>query len=122
MEDFYSCQSHGQQALRPVASTSPSAGPIKKLNVEELNERRRLELCFHCNEQYGPGHKCKRLFSIQAVIDPEDDDVEMEIKSPLSPDLPSVLIYAISRVCDFKTMQTRGHLKNKVVMVLLRLW
>ena len=36
----------------------------KRLNIDEINERKKLGLCFRCNEQFAPGHKCKKLFAI----------------------------------------------------------
>ncbi|XP_016467122.2 uncharacterized protein LOC107789765 [Nicotiana tabacum] len=112
-------KSNLQQPSRSVAGTSPSPTPIKKLSLEELNERRRLGLCFRFNDKYGPGHKCKQLFFIQAIIDTEDDKIDMEIEDSSSPDLPRVSIHAIDGICDSKTMKIMGRLKDKTVMVLL---
>ncbi len=35
-------------------------------------------LCFKCNEKYGSGHKCKRLFKIEATEEDEDGDIMEE--------------------------------------------
>ncbi|KAL5751083.1 hypothetical protein ACOSP7_025686 [Xanthoceras sorbifolium] len=41
-----------------------STTPIKRMTTEELNEMRCKGLCFRCNEKFGPGHVCKKLFLI----------------------------------------------------------
>ena len=53
---------------------------VKKMMTEELAERRKKGLCFHCNERYKPRHRCKKLFLIEAKWEDEDGDVEMEIE------------------------------------------
>jgi hypothetical protein len=47
--------------------------PIKKLMPEELRERQEKGLCFKCNDKYSPGHRCKRLFMIEACLGEDDD-------------------------------------------------
>ena len=39
---------------------------IRRLNLMEIKERRDKGLCFYCDEKFGLGHRCKRLFSIEA--------------------------------------------------------
>ncbi|GJT75486.1 MAK10-like protein [Tanacetum coccineum] len=75
--------------------TSSIVSPIKRLNFEELNERKKLGLCFRCNEQYAPRHKCKKLFVIQLVMESSDDDEEMEIENQ-EPKLALISIHALS--------------------------
>lgn len=53
---------------------------VRRMTTDELNERRRQEICFRCNQKFGPGHCCKKLFMIQAYIEDSDDDIEMEIE------------------------------------------
>jgi hypothetical protein len=57
----------------PATSIAPNAKPFKKLSPDEMLERRRLGLCYNCNEQYARGHKCPKLFYLE-VTDGEDDD------------------------------------------------
>ncbi|KAK0571896.1 hypothetical protein LWI29_023257 [Acer saccharum] len=61
------------------AQNDPATMPIKKLTTEEIDESRRKGLCFKCNEKFGPGHRCKKLFMIQACFNESDADEEMEI-------------------------------------------
>ena len=42
----------------------------------EIKERRGKGLCFYCDEKFGPGHRCKRLFSIEACW--PDDETKAE--------------------------------------------
>ena len=66
-------------AKGPVAGAlEPTGRPIKRLNQTEQEERRRLGLCFNCDEKYSRGHNkvCKRLFFVDSIADEEDDDVD----------------------------------------------
>jgi len=42
---------------------------LKRLSPEEQAERRRLGLCFNCNEPYSRGHNrvCRRIFYLNGV-------------------------------------------------------
>ena len=44
-----------------------------------MEERRRLGLCFNCNEKFGQGHNhvCQRIF-LNLAVDDEADDVQDE--------------------------------------------
>ncbi|CAO2041786.1 unnamed protein product [Urochloa humidicola] len=46
-------------------TATPPAHPYKKLTADEMQERRRLGLCFNCDEQFSRGHICKKLFKIR---------------------------------------------------------
>lgn len=75
------------------------------MTIEELNKRRRKGLCFKCNEKFGPGHVCKKLFLIQATISDSDDDMEIEddgVQEDLS---PGVSLYAMARLLAPNTMR-----------------
>ncbi|KAK0575192.1 hypothetical protein LWI29_035342 [Acer saccharum] len=56
------------------AQNDPATMLIKKLTTEEIDERRRKGLCFKCNEKFGPGHRCKKLFMIRACFNESDAD------------------------------------------------
>ncbi|EPS60893.1 hypothetical protein M569_13908, partial [Genlisea aurea] len=45
---------------------------IRRLPQKDFEERKAKGLCFHCDEKFMPGHKCKRLF----VIEFEDAEEE----------------------------------------------
>ena len=66
-------------APRAITPTVTIEGrPVKRLTQAEQEERRRLGLCYNCDEKYGRGHNqvCKRLFLLDSVE--EDDAVDAE--------------------------------------------
>ncbi|KAK1616269.1 hypothetical protein QYE76_021786 [Lolium multiflorum] len=78
----------GTRAARPpptaAAATRPAppgpTGPapaatrtFRRLTPAEQLERRRLGLCFNCDDPYTPGHVCPRLFYLE-TIDVEEGD------------------------------------------------
>ena len=56
-------------AISPASPPPPR--PFRCLSSAELAERRRQGLCYSCDEQYSPDHKCQRLFYLE-VTDPDD--------------------------------------------------
>ena len=66
-----------QPMVKPAPPTASAEGrPVKRLNQAEQDERRRLGLCFNCDEKYSRGHNkvCKRLFLLDSVVDDDDDE------------------------------------------------
>ncbi|XP_071681819.1 uncharacterized protein [Lolium perenne] len=59
-------------AAAPAGPPAPTR-PFKRLTAAEQLQRRRQGLCFNCDENYGPGHTCARLFYMETV---DDTDVE----------------------------------------------
>jgi hypothetical protein len=55
---------HVPLALPAPVGTAPGRGEGRRLSIEEMAERRRLGLCFNCNDKYSRGHNrfCKRIF------------------------------------------------------------
>jgi len=55
----------------PAAAAQPrqDGPPLKRLSLEEQAERRRLGLCFNCNEPYAHGHNrvCRCIFYLNSV-------------------------------------------------------
>lgn len=81
----------------PPVSNQQSTSNIKRLTWDELNERKKKGMCFKCNEKFGPGHRCKKLFSIQAVLEVSDEDTEMEIEEHESAEVvPAISLHAIA--------------------------
>jgi hypothetical protein len=48
-----------------------------------MGERRRLGLCYNCDEQFVRGHQCKRLFSLLITDDLEDGATDAEAEAAL---------------------------------------
>ena len=65
------------QAPKAAAPTTTVEGrPVRRPAQAEQEERRRLGLCFNCDEKYSRGHNkvCKRLFLLDCAADDDDDD------------------------------------------------
>jgi hypothetical protein len=87
----------------PVSTTATSK-QFKKLTPTEMLERRRLGLCYNCDEQYVRGHKCAKLFYLE-VVDTDDDTSDTQ-DGPTT-DEPLISLHAIAGVRTEDTMQIR---------------
>ena len=94
-----------QQLALPAPPPRGAAGPSKRLSTEEQAERRRLGLCYNCNEPYSRGHNrvCRRIFYIDG-IELEDAAPAAAEAAPAAP-LFSLLAVAGMPICD--SMQVR---------------
>jgi hypothetical protein len=67
----------GTASLAASSSSTPSR-PFKCLTPDEMAERRKQGLCYNCDEPYVRGHKCARLFFLEAsdyiVEEPDEAD------------------------------------------------
>lgn len=94
-----------QQLALPAPPPHAAAPPltvegrqVKRLSQSEMEERRRLGLCFNCNKKFGSGHNrvCQRIFLLDLAKaddaeDPEPTDAAVTVhKSHSSPWLASV--------------------------------
>ncbi|KAI9165992.1 hypothetical protein LWI28_024310 [Acer negundo] len=108
--------------IRGTSSNGSSFAPVRKMTTKELNERRRKGLCFRCNEKFGPGHQCKKLFLIQACLEESDDDVEMDLdggteEQPM--ETPEISLHAMAGTFTTQTMRVRGRLHNAMAIILV---
>ena len=55
---------------------------VQRMSPAELKERREKGLCYNCNEKFTPGHRCKKLFLIEACSTEDDGDIDMDIEKP----------------------------------------
>ncbi|XP_066311855.1 uncharacterized protein [Miscanthus floridulus] len=90
-------------AQPPVLQAPPprGAGPqAKRLTPEEQAERRRLGLCYNCNEPYSRGHNrvCRRIFYVHGVE--LDDDAEADALADQEAPLFSLRAVAGMPICD----------------------
>jgi len=81
--------------------------PVKRLTQAEQDERRRLGLCFNCDEKYSRGHNkvCKRLFLLDCVVDDDDDTDAAEDTQDL--ESPVFSLHAVAGVLVADTMQVQ---------------
>jgi hypothetical protein len=97
------------------ASSGPAANPsrpFKGLTPTEMAERRKLGLCYNCDEPYVRGHKCPRLFYLE-VSDYEEvdlllpaDEREPENKPPMTS------LHAITDIPHEETMKLHVAIGN----------
>ncbi|WVZ59355.1 hypothetical protein U9M48_009508 [Paspalum notatum var. saurae] len=106
---------HVRRCTAPPGRGAPNQA--RRLTTEEQAERRRLGLCYNCNEPYSRGHNrvCRRLFFIAGVeldeepAGAEQDDVEAPVFS----------LHAMAGVTLYDTMQVRAFLGTAAVLALL---
>jgi hypothetical protein len=60
-----------------TSSTVQPPRPFRRLTPAEMTERRRMGLCYNCDDQYVKGHKCPQLFYLE-VSDYDEVDAEPE--------------------------------------------
>ncbi|WVZ90259.1 hypothetical protein U9M48_036574 [Paspalum notatum var. saurae] len=108
------------QDPRPALPAPPGRGApnqARHLTTEEQAERRRLGLCYNCNEPYSRGHNrvCRRLFFIAGVeLDEEPAGAEQD-----DAEAPMFSLHAMAGVTLYDTMQVRAFLGTAAVLALL---
>jgi hypothetical protein len=95
--------------------------PIKRLSTEEQAERRRLGLCYNCNEKYSRGHNrvCRRIFFVDGIT--ISDDEEAAVAAGADPDAaaPVFSLQAVAGVPICDTMQVKVDLGAATLVALL---
>lgn len=74
---------------------------MRRLTQAEQEERRRLGLCFNCDERYSRGHNkvCKRLFLLDSVEDEDEaDEVEEEPNTKGATDSAVFSLHAVAGI------------------------
>lgn len=102
----------------PAPPPAPAAAgpPVKRLSQAEQAERRRLGLCYNCDERYTRGHNrvCRRIFFIAGVeLSDADDAANQEA------DAPVFSLRAVAGVLDADTMQIVVTLGSTSLVALL---
>ena len=98
----------------------------KRLTKAEIQERRRRGLCFHCDEKFTVGYRCKREFNILLVNDDEIDMVEddqdvMDLRDNF-PSLTEKVQISLNSLIGLTipgTMKLRGEIRGQEVVVLI---
>ncbi|KAF9664736.1 hypothetical protein SADUNF_Sadunf16G0049100 [Salix dunnii] len=65
---------HAKSDLKPSHPKPPMA--VRRLTPMQMSERRRKGLCYHCDEKWSMGHKCKsplKLYFMEEVVEEEED-------------------------------------------------
>jgi hypothetical protein len=93
-----------------TGTTPDSTKAFKRLTPKEMAERRKLGLCYNCDEPFARGHKCARLFYLEVldyiVEEPEEpDDVPPPAEeAPFDPDKPMISLSAATGIRARDTM------------------
>ena len=82
-----------------------------------MEERRRLELCYNCNEKFGRKHNkvCQRLFLLDSVAEEEEEPVD----STEAATDTHISLHAIARVRTSETMQICLQIGDTTFLALL---
>uniref|UniRef100_A0A2N9EXV4 RNA-directed DNA polymerase n=1 Tax=Fagus sylvatica TaxID=28930 RepID=A0A2N9EXV4_FAGSY len=92
---------------------------VRRMSPIELKERRDRGLCYNCNDKFVPGHRCKKLFVIEACMEETDGDLEMEIEPLEDHELPEISLHAMSGHSAPDTMKVAGQIYSLSTTVLL---
>ena len=101
-----------------------------------MEERRKLELCYNCNEKWQMGHKCKgaKLFLLEEVMEVEPkpsrvqlveinedevlfDNQDVSLRSGVDP--AEITLYALVGNPSSNTMRIKGRIQNHDVVSLI---
>lgn len=98
---------------RSVTAPIESKGnrSIRRLSPAEMEERRKKNLCFNCDEPFSRGHQCKRLFWIE--LDDGESDMDTGEESP------EISLNAITGTHNAQTMRVMAEWNGKSVLVLI---
>ncbi|KAA8542489.1 hypothetical protein F0562_023638 [Nyssa sinensis] len=92
------------------------------MSTAELQERRVKGLCYNYNEKFVFGHRCKKLFLIEACYEEDDGDIimdEEEVTHEDSKETPEISLHAISSAQALETMQVKsaiGHISTTILV------
>jgi hypothetical protein len=109
----------GAKAATPATITAEGR-PIKRLTQAEQEERRRLGLCYNCDDKFTRGHNrvCKRLFLLEGFE--EDDGVATDTTEDVrTEDTPVFSLQALARVTFTDTMKLEVGLGSASLIALL---
>ncbi|KAJ0010545.1 hypothetical protein Pint_33757 [Pistacia integerrima] len=94
--------------------------PIRKFSQTELQRRREQGLCYNCDEKYMFGHKCKKLFLIDAEEEIELSKVVEEDNHDCEEDeTPAISLHALVGVQSSQTMHIQSRIGNTPLTVLI---
>ncbi|KAL4189753.1 hypothetical protein AMTRI_Chr08g166930 [Amborella trichopoda] len=77
-------------------------------------------MCFNCNEKFGPGHRCKKLFRIEGNWSDDEGEEPVETQTTrVDYELPEISIHAISGARSSQTMRVQGEMRPQWVIFLI---
>lgn len=102
----------------PSAPVSFAGRPLRRLSESEIESRKRLGLCFNCDEKFERGHNrvCKRIFFLELS---EANDAEDTAAADAAADDPHISLLAMAGVRTPETMQVRVQMGGTTLLALL---
>ncbi|CAM8996543.1 unnamed protein product [Rhodiola kirilowii] len=112
-----------KQRPQPHTTTGRTGLPIKRLIPTEMAVRREKGLCFNCDEQFRPGHKCKPKF-LCMLMEEDDDPLEDELEQPpiteeQTEEPPTISFHAMQGRTLPRTLRLKATLAGRQVLVLI---
>ncbi|XP_074297152.1 uncharacterized protein LOC141627838 [Silene latifolia] len=107
---------------------------FKRLSPAEIEDKRKKNLCFQCDEPYTPGHTCKgKLYNIVLVpveLEEENNALESSVLGEYMEDMelgsdsfgeeqPLISLNAISGYHSYQTMRVHGKVRNNTIHILI---
>ncbi|XP_031502673.1 uncharacterized protein LOC116265858 [Nymphaea colorata] len=104
--------------------TKPPNRPIiRRLTPEQIREKQRQNICFHCDQPWTPGHACRRFHMYQ--VEEEGEDAPTETIGEQRQDegefaqSPEISLHALSGHEVPQLMRVEGRLHGRKVSVLV---
>ncbi|XP_068648649.1 uncharacterized protein [Aristolochia californica] len=83
-----------------------------------MDARKAKGLCFNYDEQFLPGHTCKRLFSIELLEEDSEELIENEIVEEVQQE-PELSLHAMHGQRTSNTMQVKARLHHLMLLALV---
>ena len=116
---------------RTISLTPVTNNPKRQLRLSdaEFQAWRDKGLCFHCDEKFSPGHKCKKQLNILLVHDderepsdePEPDWAPVDIDSPEVNNIFTAFVScnSVQGLSKRSTMKIHGKIEDRDVVILI---
>ncbi|MBV9302357.1 MAG: retroviral-like aspartic protease family protein, partial [Acidobacteriaceae bacterium] len=106
-----------QQQLNDTRTSPPSSK--QRLSSAELRQRIDKGLCWHCDEKYAPGHRCRaRLYCITGHAD-SDDEYEDCFPDVEPHDHGNLSLMAANGITGPQQLRLQGHIKRRTIHILI---
>jgi hypothetical protein len=102
----------------PLQPPTQAPIPFKRLTPAEMAKRRKQGLCYNCDDPYVRGHKCPRLFYLEATYF-ADDETKSTAEEEQDDQDPVASLHAIIGIRTEDTMQLRVALNGQELLALL---
>lgn len=102
----------------PLQPPTQAPIPFKRLTPAEMAKRRKQGLCYNCDDPYVRGHKCPRLFYLEATYF-ADDETKSTAEEEQDDQDPVASLHAIIGIRTEDTMQLEVTLNGQELLALL---